>query len=1666
MRNISDLAKFLENCPQHTPLITDRELEALLPVAGVGHTDDGLKPRLFAEAWTRHWLYVPQWPRSQVLTDCLAVFSTQFQEAFKNLAQPWRELRADGDPFPPAEPPDAGLQGEELAIWQYFWGRLRDFVRCDGLIAMVLQTKDDLEDQEAVAVPFRLNGTKKIRDASQRTLEEWSKAIGWLQEDYYPHPLGADLLAVFPPDVDLTGESVTLAVLLARERERAVALPEFHPLSVLATGKFRSGMLEAVGGLKAKAALAERVGCRWFLRPSDGQPSSTIQYALLLGTPLAEMLPQIGQWLADSADEHKLARRALADCEKRLQAEGHSQAETAGVFRRLMRIQTTLACTPEAESCRKALCVAARRMKATSFEKVESQVECLLKQYRQRPFHGREPALSALDRFLDGSGGITLVTGKVGFGKTALMTQLLNRVPRGRVVFRHFFSLNLYATRPLENFHNQLGLFLAAILGKPEFDSTYDEGAVATLFDELREKPTHKLVIILDGLDEAEEVLQPYYLRDLPKGVHVIAAARSSGDGEPERFLESWLELQPTLLNLAELDDQELSLWLHNHDSAPLRFLSANAVFRQLLRDRASGCPRFIADVVAYLATVENVQNSWQTRLAELPKDYSDFVRKQFRQLESTPAFNSAHKTFLGLLCAAEGELSEREVQLLFGEMPKLPVECDRWLSCYSGSDGDGVKYGLQTRQIRDALRNEIPWRDQQAQLLKFCEQWAEHGKSYALRNYTVHLAADKKWKEIAELVLTDTFRMKITECIPDEPDLPIRLLRGAFRCAVFSKDWEGTALLMLARVELSRRIFDIRDLTNGSPEDSAATAAKVLDHADPGRAALLRLIQVWMLILNRHPQPELEAVRQVLSSSRLPMLSGLEADVASALLVNGFEADDERLADIARRLLDEQGRLELLVHLVALKTDAGFAGARRVLTTLLRSHRKLANLSFDRAVTCLAVGLAEANHWDESLELIESLLPRQQSLNLVRLARVASAQNSLPKLGDLKRSMSRLVAACPGDMKEFNARGKFKGWKGTPDDRTVCLGNHLSLNAWSAIVETPENITVTWRSIANAANNLDFRARFNALHDLAQAVLTAANNPQFSFVSQQPRRGGDSFLLNALWKTVKAWQDMSEDGNSTLAAVAHELVKLVRLAEDIQHHHPDPIGKLPGLIAKWRDILCEHADNLSPGNREDLWLRIAKHSCESPEFAVGRTMLAIRNLSDRKYSSRAVGWLVRRLQDDGKWMLVPSIAKGNKPLAASIWLAYGLATLDAKPEKAFRKLLRSCLPERRNDSVQVAVLKADLAAALWKSLNRDSCTRLLNEARDLVLSHPNIRFVLEVAEAAHRAHDNRIRDELLAKAKQIALETLETANRGSQQNHSETEQLRQSDYIKAVDTLCALACTIFKLSLAGHADLPPPRSVLEWAWGIARDRVPGISSRTGALAEVAEAAAIMEQRELAQSVMWGMRDFVDNLGGRFGEQRIKYERQTCLGELVLGFLKTDSNGANGLKARLYESGTGTHKRLIQDPTALHALSWLLVRENDLKDAWPLLRQIKSPAIRAKAARDVAIELTEQGRWRHVVGVAAFIEGSEFKQKHLHKIVKAVAASKKIKEFQSWSVYGELLWPCSETFDSVLATLAHLVRYEDGAGLPVAKALAWGEALGIVERPMVPCSTP
>ena len=197
---------------------------------------------------------------------CSAGASEFEPAAFERFVSP--ALRAAFDVTATHAEPHANADLEharDRAAWEFFVRRARRFLAADGVIALLVGRRGN----EAVALPFRLlphlPRDTRARSLGDESIAAWCNEIRALEQE-----CGEDFGFVVDAElpVSIEGGSFALAVVLARARARGEVAP-FHPLKVIATGAFRGGRLETVEGVRAKAALAKRMGAI-FVAPSVG----------------------------------------------------------------------------------------------------------------------------------------------------------------------------------------------------------------------------------------------------------------------------------------------------------------------------------------------------------------------------------------------------------------------------------------------------------------------------------------------------------------------------------------------------------------------------------------------------------------------------------------------------------------------------------------------------------------------------------------------------------------------------------------------------------------------------------------------------------------------------------------------------------------------------------------------------------------------------------------------------------------------------------------------------------------------------------------------------------------------------------------------------------------------------------------------------------------------------------------------------------------------------------------------------------------------------------------------------------------------------------------------------------------------------------------------------
>ncbi|NET08041.1 MAG: ATP-binding protein [Symploca sp. SIO2B6] len=176
---------------------------------------------------------------------------------------------------------------------------------------------------------------------------------------------------------------------------------------------------------------------------------------------------------------------------------------------------------------------------------ITAQVKQIISEYTQQPFEGREKEKRQLDEFVrKNSSGVLLVTAAAGFGKSALLSHWQQTQQEDFFIAYHCFSYRYQKTRSLFEAYRHLlkQLYLYYNISNGDFPN--DENEMRDILVGMLSKPVSPagkpLVIVLDGLDEAEKTFDPFFT-ELPDSVCVIASARAEENEEP-KYLRNWTD--------------------------------------------------------------------------------------------------------------------------------------------------------------------------------------------------------------------------------------------------------------------------------------------------------------------------------------------------------------------------------------------------------------------------------------------------------------------------------------------------------------------------------------------------------------------------------------------------------------------------------------------------------------------------------------------------------------------------------------------------------------------------------------------------------------------------------------------------------------------------------------------------------------------------------------------------------------------------------------------------------------------------------------------------------------------------------------------------------------------------------------------------------------------
>jgi WD40 repeat protein len=314
-------------------------------------------------------------------------------------------------------------------------------------------------------------------------------------------------------------------------------------------------------------------------------------------------------------------------------------------------------------------------------------------------FYGRTTDLAVISDFVDarmagGKAALLIVTAPAGFGKSALAVNWCNSMDShpSRCVAMHLCSISSgRATTSLDNIYANLHRQIAAVYGVPP-QTLKDKDAVAGLL--ATTPPGNKqLVLWLDGLDEADELVPCFLPQKLGELVCFIVSARAEDKVTPA-YIDEWqygLRAEPhsphrhVLNKLSKGGVQDLLNGLCRTEG----LTPSDRLAERIYTASEQGYPLF-ARLMADDA-LEAMRKREEVDLGDAPESLAGYTRKQLNRLRTLPVWPEYQPLFAFLTIAREAvrtdELPALTEKRLLPEA--LPDQVARWFNLVADDGHD-----------------------------------------------------------------------------------------------------------------------------------------------------------------------------------------------------------------------------------------------------------------------------------------------------------------------------------------------------------------------------------------------------------------------------------------------------------------------------------------------------------------------------------------------------------------------------------------------------------------------------------------------------------------------------------------------------------------------------------------------------------------------------------------------------------------------------------------------------------------------------------------------------------------------------------------------------------------------------------------------------------------
>ncbi len=360
-------------------------------------------------------------------------------------------------------------------------------------------------------------------------------------------------------------------------------------------------------------------------------------------------------------------------------------------------------------------------------------------------FGGRQDELHKLDAFVDKQpGGYFFVTGPAGFGKSSLLGHWIQQhTAQGQAVCYHFMNRSEDSAgerSTLEDLCEQLAAYHG--LGGTITESVERLRNLYPKLLAIPPLPGHKLVLVLDGVDEATdwEPRPIHFPLKLPDGVYVIFSARTMPDTDwPAKVGLAGRAASIELGSLGPAQVKDLLIKAGGQAAV----LAGETSFVHAVVACSGGDPFYlnfmVQDILDGQITADNIIYQ--------PTGLDAYFAGAWAELDADVNTGRAEiDELLGILVVARGRLLPQDIADVSPLLQKgtlLNKELGGKLRRYLLGDRS-TGYAITHPRFADYIRRNVFFPAQVAafrdKILSFCAQWPGKARPYALTYYAAHL--------------------------------------------------------------------------------------------------------------------------------------------------------------------------------------------------------------------------------------------------------------------------------------------------------------------------------------------------------------------------------------------------------------------------------------------------------------------------------------------------------------------------------------------------------------------------------------------------------------------------------------------------------------------------------------------------------------------------------------------------------------------------------------------------------------------------------------------------------------------------------------------------------------------------------------------------------------